>query len=94
MEHGLEHVARELQDDEEIEAASTVFMRIWDARLAEDEVTRVLRILLGTEDEVLALAARLLEAQASADQPSSDPRMLANLLVVQSLGDAVVAGGA
>jgi hypothetical protein len=91
MECGLEHIANEL-GAEEIEAASKVFMCVWEARTleSEDEVTRVLRFLLGDEGEALALSARLREAQASADTPSDEPRMLANLLVVHSLGDAVV----
>lgn len=93
MEHGLAYIERQLKGTEEMEPASTVFMRIWDARAAEAEVTRVLRFLLGAEDEVLALSARLREAQASADTPSSDPLMLANLLVASSLGDAAVEAG-
>lgn len=89
MDLGLEYIESLLKGTVEVEAASTVFTRVWDARLVETDLARTVQFLLGDGDEVLALAARLREAQASADEPSVDPRLLASLLVVKSLGDAV-----
>jgi hypothetical protein len=89
MEAGLVRIAQELVGTAEIESASTVFQRVWDARTVDAELTRLLHFLLGDQAKVLDLAARLREAQVSADEPSEEPRALANILVIRSFSDAV-----